>query len=132
MEILNVFVAGVASFMFGAIWYSVLAKPWVAVSGVAVDPDTGKPANASNPKPYVIGVIAAILVAGMMRHIFSGSGVDTVWEGAVSGLGIGAFLASPWLATNYGFAGRPMRLILIDGGYATFGCAIIGIVLTLF
>ncbi len=132
MEFLNVLVAGIASFMFGAIWYSTLSKPWVEASGVAVDAETGKPANASNPAPYIIGVISSILVAGMMRHVFETSTVDTLWEAAVSGFGIGAFLATPWLATNYGFAGRPAKLLIIDGGYATIGCTIIGIVLQLF
>lgn len=132
MEFLNVLVAGLASFMFGAIWYSTLSKPWVEASGVAVDAETGKPANASNPAPYVIGVISSILVAGMMRHVFETSTVDSLWEAAVSGFGIGAFLAAPWLATNYGFAGRPAKLLIIDGGYATIGCTIIGIVLQLF
>ena len=132
MEFLNVIVAGLASFMFGAVWYSALAKPWMAVSGVPVDPNTGKPANASNPTPYVIGLVASVLVAGMMRHIFATSAVNSVWEGAVSGFGIGAFLATPWIATNYGFSGKPLSLTVIDGGYATIGCTIMGVVLMLF
>ena len=132
MEIVNVVVAGVASFMFGAIWYSALSKPWIDASGVSVDPTSGKPANASKPAPYVIGLLSSILVAGMMRHVFVTSGVTGLWEAGVSGFGIGAFLATPWLATNYGFAGRPARLLLIDGGYATIGCTIIGLVLVLF
>lgn len=132
MEFLNVLVAGLASFMFGAVWYSALSKPWIEASGVAVDASSGKPANASNPAPYIIGVVSSILVAGMMRHVFATASVDSLWEAAVSGFGIGAFLATPWLATNYGFAGRPAKLLVIDGGYATIGCTIIGIVLQLF
>lgn len=120
MEFINVIVAGIASFMFGAVWYWIFATPWMEASGVAVDPDSGKPANSSSPTPYITAIMASILVAGMMRHAF------------VTGFGIGAFLATPWLATNYGFAGQPFRLLLIDGGYATFGCTMIGIVLVLF
>ncbi|MEL6618491.1 MAG: DUF1761 domain-containing protein [Pseudomonadota bacterium] len=131
MGYLAVVVAGVAAFMFGAVWYSVFAKPWMAASGVVVN-EAGKPANQTDPIPYVISIVSAILVAGMMRHVFVLSGIDTVGEGFVSGLGIGLFLAAPWLATNYGFAGRPFRLTVIDSGYATFGSAVIGTVLTLF
>lgn len=131
MGFLAVIAAGVAGFVFGAVWYTVFAKPWMAVSGVELD-DTGQPANRTNPIPYITSILAAILVAGMMRHVFVLSGIDTVGEGLVSGLGIGLFLAAPWLATNYGFAGRPFRLTLIDGGYSTFGSAVIGTVLTLF
>ncbi|WP_415922471.1 DUF1761 domain-containing protein [Tateyamaria sp. SN6-1] len=131
MGFLAVMAAGIAGFVFGAIWYTVLAKPWMAVSGVAVD-ETGQPANRTNPIPYITSIVATILVAGMMRHVFVLSGIDTVGEGLVSGLGIGLFMSVPWLATNYGFAGRPFRLTLIDGGYAAIGSAVIGTVLTLF
>lgn len=131
MGFLAVIAAGVAAFVWGAIWYTVMAKPWMAVSGVEVD-ETGQPANRTNPVPYITSLVAAILVAGMMRHVFVLSGVDTVGEGLVSGLGIGLFMSVPWLATNYGFAGRPFRLTLIDGAYAAIGSAVIGTVLTLF
>lgn len=131
MEILNVVLAGLASFIFGAIWYSAFATPWKAASGVALDAE-GNPANQKDPKPYVIAIVASIVVAGMMRHVFELGGIDTLGKGVMAGFGIGAFLAAPWLFTNYGFAGRPMKLMLIDGGYATFGCTVIGLVLTLF
>ncbi len=131
MEVLGVIAAAAAGYAFGAVWYMVLAKPWMEASGVAVG-DNGKPANASNPVPYILAFGAAILVAGMMRHIFALSGIDSFDKGLIAGLGIGLFLASPWLLTCYGFSGRPFRLVLIDGGYATFGSAIIGAVLSLF
>ncbi len=131
MSTLAVIVAGVASFMFGAIWYSLLAKPWMEASDVVLNED-GVPANRSNPLPYITAILASILVAGMMRHVFVLGGIDTVAKGLVAGAGIGLFLAAPWIATNYGFAGRPMRLTLIDGGYAAIGCTVIGVVLTLF
>ncbi|MDX1784811.1 MAG: DUF1761 domain-containing protein [Roseovarius sp.] len=131
MGLLNVIVAAVAGFGFGAIWYSALARQWMAASGVLVGAD-GRPANSSDPMPYVMGFIAMLLVAGMMRHVFALSGIDTIGKGLVSGLGIGLFLAAPWLLVCYGFAGRSRKLTLIDGGYATFGSAIIGAVLTAF
>ena len=131
MGFIAVVVAGIGGFMFGAVWYTVLAEKWMAASGVALD-ETGKPANRSDPIPYITSLLGAILVAGMMRHSFELSGIDTVGKGLVSGLGIGLFLVSPWIATFYSFGARPRSLILIDGGYATFGCTVIGTVLTLF
>ena len=130
MEIFTVVAAGLASFVFGAIWYSVLAKQWMAASGVELD-EKGQPANRSNPLPYIIAVIGAILIAGMMRHILTLSGIDGPIQGLVAGLGIGLFVVTPWLATFYGFSGRPMRLLAIDGGYATLGSGLIGLVLTI-
>ena len=40
-----------------------------------------------------------ILVAGMMRHIFAASGIDTAGA-LLSGLGIGAFFIVPWIMIN--------------------------------
>jgi len=130
MSVFSVMAAGIAAWIFGAVWYSVFAKQWVVASGVATDAD-GKPANQKNPVPYVLSVAAAIAVAGMMRHTFILSDITTIGKALVSGFGIGAFLASPWIVTCYAFAGRPAQLMLIDGGYTTFGCTVIGIVLVL-
>ena len=129
MGLVAVLAAAAASWLFGAVWYGVMAKPWMAASGVAVG-ENGRPANATSPAPYIVSLVAAILVAGMLRHIFVLSGIDSVTQGAVSGFGAGLFIATPWIATNYGFAGRPVVLTLIDGAYATIGCTLMGVVLT--
>lgn len=131
MELLNVLIAAVAGFGFGALWYGFFSKAWMEASGVAVGPD-GKPANSSSPAPYIMGLIAMILVAGMMRHVFALSGIETLGKGLVSGLGIGLFMSAPWLMICYGFSGKPTKLLLIDGGYAAFGSAVIGLVLAAF
>ena len=132
MEVLNILAAAVASYGFGAVWYMVLAKRWMEASGVEIDATTGKPANASDPVPYVTAFVASVLVAGLMRHMFESAAILSVGKGLITGLGIGLFLVSPWIATFYGFANRPRALVLIDSGYATIGCGLMGVVLTLF
>ncbi|WP_370399669.1 DUF1761 domain-containing protein [Sulfitobacter sp. JB4-11] len=130
MGVLAVIVAAIAGFGFGAVWYMVLAKPWMAAAAIKTGPD-GRPENMSS-LPYLMAAIAMIVVAGMMRHTFALSGIDTVGKGVVSGLGVGLFFISPWIMINNGYVSRPFQLTLIDAGYATFGCAVIGLVLTLF
>ena len=130
MELVAVIVAAAAGFGFGAIWYMMLAKPWVAATGIQVDAD-GKPVDKS-PLHFIMAAVAMVLVAGMMRHTFALSQIDTAGKGLISGLGIGLFFISPWIMINNGYGGRPFRLTLIDGGYATFGCALMGLVLTPF
>lgn len=131
MIFLSVIIAAVANFAFGAVWYMSLARPWIAASGVEVGED-GQPANNAYPIPYITSFIAAVLVAGMMRHVFALSAIDTFGEGALAGFGIGLFLVTPWVATFYGFGGKPRNLLLIDGGYATIGCTVMGACLMLF
>tara|TARA_R110002095_G_scaffold81271_2_gene70565 strand:+ start:553 stop:948 length:396 start_codon:yes stop_codon:yes gene_type:complete len=131
MEVTSVLAAAAGSWVFGAIWYMTLSKPWLKAAGVVCD-ENGRPKGGNNPTPFVLSALAMILVAGMMRHIFAGSGVSTLGAGIVGGLGIGGFFIAPWVMINNAYAGRPFVLTLIDGGYAVFGCAIIGAILTLF
>ena len=131
MEIVNVLAAALGAFAFGAVWYMSMAKPWIAAAGVPVDAN-GKPQGNGNVMPFVIGLTAMVIVAGMMRHIFQSAGIVTPGEGVVSGLGIGAFLITPWVAMNYGFAMRKPALSVIDGVNSVVGCGIMGLILTLF
>ena len=130
MGFLSVIVAAIAAFAFGAVYYMVLSKPWMAAAGIKVGTD-GKPENSSDPTPYIVSFICIILVAGMMRHSFALSGIDSVAKGLQSGLGIGLFFITPWIFINTGYSNRPWKLAVIDGGYATAAATIIGIVLTL-
>lgn len=130
MAFLSVIVAATAGFGFGAVWYLALAKPWMEAANIKMDAN-GKP-EGDSPLPYIMAAVAMILVAGMMRHTFALSGIDTLGKGLVSGFGIGLFFISPWIMINNGYGGRPFKLTLIDAGYATFGCAIIGLVLSIF
>ena len=129
MEIISVIAAAVAGYAFGAAWYMALSKQWVAASGIEVDKN-GQPANQSKT-PFILAGIAMLLVAGMMRHTFAMSGIDTLTAGLVGGLGVGLFFISPWIMINNAYGDRPFNLTLIDGGYATFGCAVIGAILGL-
>ncbi len=130
MEFLNVIAAAVAAWVFGAVWYMALARPWMAASGIKVGPD-GKP-EGGTALPYILSIVAMLIVAGMMRHTFTTTGITTLGSGILGGLGIGLFFISPWIMINNAYGMRSFRLTLIDGGYATIGCAIMGAVLVLF
>ncbi|MBY6004014.1 DUF1761 domain-containing protein [Salipiger bermudensis] len=130
MGLVSVIVAAAAAWLFGAGWYMMLSKPWIEAAGLECD-ETGRPKGGS-PLPFLLSALAMLLVAGMMRHIFAMAGIASVGGGLIAGLGIGLFFISPWIMINNAYAMRPFRLTLIDGGYATFGCAVIGLVLALF
>lgn len=131
LDILNVILATVVAFGAGAVWYMKLAEPWMAAAGIPRDAE-GRPQGGMDPKVMALTFVMQLVVAGMMRHVFALGGIDTVAKGLVAGLGIGLFLIAPWIALNYANAMRPFRLTLIDAGYATLACTLMGIVLTLF
>jgi hypothetical protein len=127
MEFLNVVAAAIGAFAFGALWYTLTGKAWMAASGV-----TEAQQRSAGPMPFVVGLLAMVLVAGMMRHIFAGAGIVTLGAGILAGAGVGAFFITPWMAMNYAFAQRKPALTVIDGVNAVVGCAVMGAILTLF
>ncbi|MEM1129536.1 MAG: DUF1761 domain-containing protein [Pseudomonadota bacterium] len=126
MVFLSVLIAAAASWGFGAIWYMRLGELWMKAAPVSKEHMERK-----DPVPFIVSFVCAIIVAGMMSHVLAMSGMTTLGGGLMVGFGIGLFLVVPWIATNYLFAGRDKNLIWIDGGYATGGCTIMGIVLGL-
>jgi hypothetical protein len=131
MEFLNVIVAALAAFAFGAVWYMSMSKAWIAAAEIPVDAN-GRPQGNGSPVPFVVGLIAMVIVAGMMRHVFVMSGLTSIGEGVMGGAGIGAFLITPWVAMNYAFGMRKPALTLIDGVNSVVGCTIMGAVLNAF
>lgn len=130
MEFVRVIAAAIGAFGFGAVWYMTMSKPWIAAAGIPVDAN-GRPQGNGSVMPFIVGFVAMILVAGMMRHIFARAGIVTPGAGLVAGLGIGAFLITPWVAMNYAFAMRKPALTVIDGVNSVVGAGIMGLILTL-
>lgn len=131
MGYLNVLAAALAAFAFSALWYTVLSKHWLRATGMPLD-EQGKPLSNGGAAPFVVGAVAYILVAGMMRHVFASSGITTPGAGLVAGFGVGAFFITPWVSMNYAFAQRKPLLSILDAGNAIVGCALIGLILNLF
>lgn len=131
MEFLNVIAAALAAFAFGAVWYMSMSKAWMAAAEIPVDAG-GKPQGNGSAMPFVVGLVAMLVVAGMMRHVFAMSALTTVGQGVMGGFGIGAFLITPWVAMNYAFGMRKPMLTVIDGVNSIVGCTIMGVVLNAF
>ncbi|MEM6661250.1 MAG: DUF1761 domain-containing protein [Pseudomonadota bacterium] len=128
MSYLSVFLAALAGYGMGAIWYMTLAKPWLAAVGKTQE----EVQSNRNPLPFIIAFICNLVVAGMMSHVFSSGGITGLTSGLISGLGAGMCLAAPWIITNYAFADRPKPLWFIDVGHTILACTAIGTVLGLF
>jgi hypothetical protein len=127
MDVIAVLVAAAAAWAFGAAWYIVIGTRWMEASGLSeAEIDRG------DPVPYVVSFVCAVLVAGMTRHILVTAGITDAWPALVSGLGLGLFVAAPWIATNVMFSQRSKSLIWMDGVYPAVGTALIGLVLSWF
>ncbi len=131
MEFVNVVAAAAGCWILGAVWYGVLANPWMDAVGIKKGPD-GKPEDGQNPLMYLGSFLLILIVVGMMRHVFALSGITDMAKGLLSGAGIGAFFIAPWIALNNMYGMRPVKLTMIDAGYAILGTAVAGLILTAF
>lgn len=131
MTSISVFVAAIAGFGLGAVWYMVLAEPWMTAAQIKRGSD-GKPEGGQDAKLFAMTFVLQVIVAGMMRAVFAMAGVDAGIEGLILGAAVGLFFITPWIAINNLYCSRPPLLTAIDGGYATLACAAMGLVLGLF
>ncbi len=80
---------------------------------------------------FGISFVLQLIFAGMIRYVFALGSIDTAGRGFAAGFGIGLFFITPWIAIKNLDAMRSAKLTMIDGGYATTACPIIGFVLVL-
>ncbi|MGD9783563.1 MAG: DUF1761 domain-containing protein [Hyphomicrobiaceae bacterium] len=113
----GVFAAAGASFLFGGVWYGLLANQWMAAADV--DFDEMRKRSGHLVTLYVITLLAqivmALVLAGTMGHL--GPGQVTVKNGIISGALMWAGFVMPSLLVNHVFQGARRSLTFIDGGH---------------
>jgi hypothetical protein len=123
--LLAVLAATIAAFVFGAVYYGVLGKQWMAALGRTEMPK-GVPVG-----PMAISLVCefamAAILALVMRHM-AGEGATILDGMATGGLMWLGFVVTT-LVTNHAYAGAKRELTLIDGGHWLGVCVIQGAVL---
>jgi hypothetical protein len=116
---LAIFVAAVAGWLLGAVWYTVLSKPWQQAAGITANQMKQAQKTPAFYLPFVVAFLAQIvmawILAGLIAHL--GPGQFTVRNGIISGAFVWLGFVITTMAVNNGFAGRNWRLLPIDGGH---------------
>jgi Protein of unknown function (DUF1761) len=124
---LAVWIASIVFFVLGAIWYSVMATPWVAAIGKSMEQLTRE--HGASPLPYVVGFVAILVMcytlAWLMHRVHATTLIDGLRLGAIVAIG---FIAAT-LALNYGFEARSVTLWLINSVYLVVGLALSGAII---
>jgi hypothetical protein len=123
---LAVLVAGLAYFILGMIWYSMLfGKAWIRLTGVN--------ANDPNMKKGAAGIFLTSLI--MMLVASFGMGVllayfqpHNIMLGVKLGLLVGVCFSATAISISYLYEKKPFGLHLINGGYNVVGCVVVGVV----
>jgi Protein of unknown function (DUF1761) len=121
-----VFVAALAYWMLGALWYGVLfTKPWMALEQMTVER-----MQSMNPViPYVISFVLDLLIAFVLAQLCTWRNANTAARGAALGILLWIGLVGPVAYTNYMFEMRPMQLFAINEFYSLAGLFLMGLIL---
>lgn len=127
MELMIVIAAAIVAWAAGSLWYMVFAGPWVRISSLQVE-NRGA-LRSGMPMPYLMSGLAMVVFVGMMRYLWLRAGIDSLGEGLVLGLMVGAFIILPWTVINHSYARRPPMQTLIAGGYVILAGGVAGAIL---
>jgi hypothetical protein len=117
-----VVLAAVASFIFGALWYGVLSRPWISARGLsAEDLSKAKAAMGTIPLPYIVAFVAELIMAwmlaGVLLHLEHGGLALTIRNTLISAAFLWFGFVATTLTVNHAFQGAKPSLTLIDGGH---------------
>jgi hypothetical protein len=129
---LAVFVAATVGWLAGAVWYTVLAKPWVAAHGKTMEEFKAEQAAHKGTLhawlPFVLAFVAefvmALVLYGIATHIKPMSMRSTLMVAVL----LWAVMVSTMLVNN-AFSGRRYMLTVIDSGHWLLVILLMGVVI---
>jgi hypothetical protein len=126
--IIAILAAGLAGWIFGAVWYGVLGKPWQRAQGLNPDDckDKKMPLNL-----LLVSFLAALVMSATLYYLLGSMGMVGIGPSALMGLTIGVGLIAVSLLVNNLFQQRHYTLTVIDGGHWAGALAIEAAVIAL-
>jgi hypothetical protein len=127
-----VLLAAVAAWIFGAIYYSLLGKAWLAAQGETSESMRAKNAGKSGIAriaPFIISFAAEIVMAAGLQGILFHSAMDTMRQGIIAGALTWLGFIATTVAVNNAYPGRRFMLTVIDAGHWLGVMLIIGAVI---
>jgi len=126
--LIAILAAGVAGWIFGAVWYTVLGKPWQRALGL--NPDDCKDKKMPMA-PMVTSFLVAVVMSAVLYQLLTNLGVVGLMPSAIAGLTLGVGLMLTSTLVNNMFQGRSFTLTLIDGGHWALALVIESVVIAL-
>lgn len=126
--IIAILAAAVAGWIFGAVWYGVLSKPYQQALGLNPDDCKDKKMPLA---PMVVAFLSALVMSAVLYQLLRNLGVLGVWPSAIAGFTIGVgFLLTSVLVNNM-FQQKSFALTVIDGGHWVLAVVLEAIVISL-
>lgn len=116
-----VLLATVASWMFGALFYGTLAKPWVSALGKTMDEfkaeQAAKTGTLAGMAPFLLSFVAEFVMAVVLSGVIFHVGTFSLRAGLITGALCWFGFVLSTLSVNYAYGGRTPRLIVIDAAH---------------
>jgi hypothetical protein len=126
--ILAILVAGLAGWIFGAIWYTALGKVWQKALGM--DPEDCK--DKKMPvAPMVVAFLAALVMSAVLYQLLANLGVLGVGPAALAGLTVGVGFLLTSTVVNGMFQQKSVTVMAIDGVHWVLAVVVEAVVLSL-
>jgi hypothetical protein len=120
--------AGLAGWIFGAIWYTALSKPYQQALGL--NPDDCK--DQKMPMmPLVVAFLGALVMSGVLFYLLTQMGVVGGMASAIVGLTVGVGFLATAIVVNNMFQQKPAMLTIIDAGHWTLALVVESVVIAL-
>jgi len=108
-----VLLAAVAGFVFGAVYYGVLSKPWIAAGRIG--PVQARPGPAILATTFISELVMAFVLAGLVSQL--GVGEVTIAGGIVAAVLVWLGFMITTMAVNHRYQAYGWALTVIDGGH---------------
>ena len=126
---LAILVSGVAIFVLGGLWYSVLfKKPWIALMGIPEE--KMKEGSGAMPILFLMAFLCALLSAYILAIVINHFAPFSIMRGAMVGLFCWVGFAAPTSFATAIFSMTPKRLWFINSSYNLISFVLAGIILS--
>jgi hypothetical protein len=115
---LSIVVAAVAAWLFGAVYYTALSKPWLAAMGKTLEQCKAEQAAKSGIAkyaPFILAFVGDLIIAWALYGILVHMNAFTVRGGLISGALLWFGFVLTTVTVNNAFSGRKAMLTAIDG-----------------
>lgn len=120
----SILVGGLVHFLLGAVWYTTFGDRWL----VAIGKTSAEMQANFTPMPFALSILVSIAAGYMLHSLLKTSGNLQATSGMRMGALLALTLAVPYTVQNVAYQQRTWDLLLIDGGYAILGMALMGLV----
>lgn len=129
IHFLGILIAAVAAWIFGAIFYTTLSKPWLAAQGKTIESCTAENAGMSKVAfvlPFILSFVGALIMGVVLYGILTHSGLWSLRAGMISGAFCWLGFVLPTVTINNAYTHRKAMLTVIDSAHWLGVLVIIG------